>query len=161
MRALPSCSRGIIALAALLVLGVAAGCGGRGGGNGLSAEGARFAAAIRTHGVTLVASGRNCSGLYGRWKAKLRVGGRAKGAGETAFTLAPGREAEAPVSFGVRVGFIHGRASGTLHVRASGPALHVRGRIRVKVPFRSLSQDVAETIPVTRGPVPGCGLTGS
>jgi hypothetical protein len=137
-----------------------ASCGGRGGGVGLSAQGAQFAATILSHGVALDASGRNCAGLYGRWEVRLRVSGRAKGSGTTRFALRPGRVAVAPISFRIRVGFLRGHANGVLRVRAERGALVVRGRIKVEVPFKSVSQTVSETIPVTRGPVPGCGLAG-
>ena len=147
-------------VAALVVLAVVAGCGERGGGNGLSAAGARFATRIHERGVTLAASGHNCSGLYGSWEVELRVSGAAKGSGATRFTLRQGREAQAPVSFKIRAGgILSGRAVGLLRIRARGAALEVRGLVRVRVPFRSVSQSVSETVAVTRGAVPGCGLS--
>jgi hypothetical protein len=143
-----------------LVVAAAAGCGTHGGGDGLSAEAARFDAVIRKGGATLEAAGRNCSGLYGSWQVRLRVSGAARGSGSTRFMLVHGREAVAPVSFRIRAGILSGRAKGVLRVRARGDALAVRGRVEVKVPFAKRSQTIAETIPVTRGPASGCGLSG-
>jgi hypothetical protein len=139
---------------------VAAGCGTRGGGNGLSAQAAKFDAVIHRAGATLHATGQNCSGLYGAWTVRLSVSGRAKGSGTTGFTLVRGREATAPVSFKIRAGILSGRATGVLHVRGRPNALLVNGSVEVKVPFLHRTATIGETIPVTRGPAPGCGLSG-
>lgn len=136
------------------------GCGGQGGGNGLSADAARFDTRIAASGATLHATGLSCSGLYGAWKVGLQVSGVAAGSGTTEFTLERGREAQAPVSFAIHAGPLSGQATGLLRVRSRGTALVVTGRVMVKVPFKSLSRDISETIPVALGPAPGCGLSG-
>lgn len=136
-----------------------AGCGGPGGGNGLSAQAARFDARIAASGATLHATGVSCSGLYGSWKVRLRVSGVARGDGATGFTLEHGREAQAPVAFKIHTGIVSGRATGVLHVRGAANALVVKGRITVKVPLETLSREISETIPVTFAPGPECGLS--
>ena len=137
---------------------LASGCGGQGGGNGLSADAAHFEAEIRAGGATLHASGLSCSGFYGAWRVRLRVTGAATGSGSTAFSLEPGRDAAAPISFGIHAGPISGKATGVLRVRGRGDALAVRGRITVKVPFKRATRAIAQEIPVERGPDAGCGL---
>jgi hypothetical protein len=138
---------------------VLVGCGTHGGGTGLSASAARFHTVVRRAGARLEATGRNCSGLYGVWDVRLRLSGSAHGSGRTRFTLRRGREAEAPVSFRIRAGVLRGRAKGALRVRGRGSVLVVRGRVEVEVPFASRSATLDETIPVRRGPAPGCGLS--
>jgi hypothetical protein len=150
-------------LSALLVFAVAAaGCGtkGRGGGRGLSAPAARFDAVVRRAGVTLEASGRNCSGLYGSWQVRLRASGPVHGSQSTRFRLVRGQETQLPVTFRIRAGVLRGHATGLLGIRGEGRRLRVRGRVEVKVPFVKRSATIDEKIPVTRGPAPGCGLSG-
>ncbi len=147
-------------LALFAALLIVAGCGGRGGGNGLSAEAARFDTRIAASGATLRATGLSCSGLYGTWNVELQVSGVAGGSGRTAFTLERGHEAQAPVSFAIHAGPLPGKATGLLHIRGRGTALAVTGRVKVSVPFKSVTREIAETIPVELGPAPGCGLGG-
>jgi hypothetical protein len=142
---------------ALAVL--AAGCGSRGGGLGLSANAAHFEARIAAGGATLRARGHSCSGLYGDWRVRLSVGGAVHGSGETAFTLEPAREAVAPLSFRIRAGVVTGRATGTLRVRADAGALATHGRVRVTSPFRTVTRFISQRIPVERGPIAECGLS--
>jgi hypothetical protein len=123
-------------------------------------EAARFETELQVSGARLHASGLSCSGLYGTWNVQLRVSGAATGSGSTVFTLEPGKEAAAPVSFGIHAGLISGRASGVLHVRGRVDALAVSGRITVKVPFKSVSRTIERDVPIDRGPDPGCGLSG-
>jgi hypothetical protein len=82
------------------------------------------------------------------------------GSGETAFVLEPAREATAPVSFRIRAGLVSGKATGVLRVRAAAGALVARGRVKVKVPFRTVTRSISQRIPVERGPVAECGLSG-
>lgn len=109
-------------------------------------------------GVTLRASGRSCSGLYGKWRVRLLLSGAATGSGETAFVLSPGTAAAAPLSFPIRAGLLAGRAAGLLHVAAKDGMLIVRGRVQVKLPFETVSRPLHLEIPVTRGPTPECGI---
>jgi hypothetical protein len=89
---------------------------------------------------------------------RLEVAGAVKGSGETEFTLAPGKEAAAPVSFRIQSGFLSGRATGLMRVTSQGNALAVRGRVQVKVPLRTVSRTIEERIPLDRGPTPQCRL---
>ena len=127
---------------------------------GLSSNAASFDRRIVAEGATLRVRGHNCSGLYGRWSVGLEVTGSAEGSGKTAFTLAPGKEAAAPLSFQITAGVLSGRATGLVRVASSGNELIVRGRVEVKVAFRTVSRRIAERIRVERGPTPACGLTG-
>jgi hypothetical protein len=137
-----------------------AGCGGGGGGHvGLSASAASFDRRIVAEGATLRASGHNCSGLYGRWSVKLEVSGSAEGSGTTGFTLTPGKEAAVPLSFGITAGVLSGHATGLVRVASSRNELIIRGRVEVKVAFRTVSRTIAKRIRIDRGPTSACGLT--